>query len=202
MRANQRLITKNSRYYNLFNRSKIASSSFQRKLFEIALLKLLQLRPLTSPVFNTSFPSLWYFFFILLNINCFLNKQKFTKKSFAISFEVFDNRFEHLYLKARWPRFVILTPPKYRCCVPSKKWIKFVVSANSFLSNQNNFGRKERRNLPGPFIWTLRSPISFTRISVTATCTALYYEGLLKSRTNFARAFACISTRYFSSENK
>ena len=67
--------------------------------------------------------SLWYFFFILLNINCFLNEQKFTKKSFAISFEVFDNRFEHLYLKARWPRFVILTPPKYRCCVPSKKWI-------------------------------------------------------------------------------
>ena len=136
--------------------------------------------------------SLWYFFFILLNINCFLNEQKFTKKSFAISFEVFGNRFEHLYLKVRWPRFVILTPPKYLCCAPSKKWIKFVVSANSFLSNQNNFGRKERRNLPGPFIWTLRSPISFTRISVTATCAALYYEGLLKSRTNFARLSICL----------
>ena len=124
------------------------------------------------------------------------------KNIFGISFEAFGNRFEHLYLKVRWPHFVISTPSKYRCCAPSKKWIKFVVSANSFLSNQNNFGRNERRNFQGPFIWKLRSPLSFTRILETATCAALYYEGLSKSRTNFARAFACISTRYFSSENK
>ena len=146
--------------------------------------------------------SLWYFFFILLNINCFLNKQKVTKKSFAISFEAFGNRFEHLYLKARWPHFVILTPPKYRCCGPSKKWIKFVVSATSFLSNQYNFGTKERGNWQGPFIWTLRSPLSSACILAIATCTALYYEGLSKSWTNFAWTFAYISTCYFSFENK
>ena len=148
--------------------------------------------------------SIWYFFFILLNINCFLSKQKFTKKSFAISFEAFGNRFEHLYLKARWPHFVTLTPPKYRCCAPSKKWIKFVVSANSFLSNQYNFGTKERRNLQGPCIWKLRSPLSFACILLTATCTALYYADfqnhgqiLLEHLLTFL-----LTPCYFSSENK
>ena len=26
----------------------------------------------------------------------------------------------HLYLKVRWPHFVILTPPKFRCCTRGK----------------------------------------------------------------------------------
>ena len=43
------------------------------------------------------------------------------QKSLAIHFEAFGNRFVQLYLKARWPHFVILTPSKFRCCTPSKK---------------------------------------------------------------------------------
>ena len=59
-----------------------------------------------------------------------------------------------------------------RLYTQKKNWMKFVVSPNSFLGHQHKFGRKERRNLPGPFIWTLRSPLRFPCISVTATCKA------------------------------
>ena len=93
---------------------------------------------------------------------------------------------------------MILTPSKSRCCTPRKKWIKFVVSANPFLSSQYIFGGKERRNLLSPFIWTLRSPYLQWILPRVRPCN----EGLSKTWTNFAWAFAYISTRNFSSENK
>ena len=119
MSANQRLSAINFRYSNLLMEAN--NEQFTKKIVRNCPINTLT----TTASYNSRLQhfslSIWYFFFILLNINCFLNKQKFMQRSFAIYFEAFGNRFVHYYLKVRWPHFVILTPSKFRCCTPSKK---------------------------------------------------------------------------------
>ena len=85
------------------------------------------------------------------------------EKSFAIYFEAFRHGFGPYLFKGVVASFCdIISRQNLAVVHRKKKLINFVVSANSGLGNIK-FGKKERRNLPGPFIWTLRSPPSFAK---------------------------------------
>ena len=135
----------NLRYPNMFHRNQYRVVVYKKSCSKLPYQDFDNHGPSYFPS-STFIWIRWFFFFILLHIN-FCLKDRNARKHLMQTSRLSVIAQVHLYLKVRWPHFVMLTPSKSRCCTPREN--EFAVFVNSFLGHQYELWRIPRHELLG-----------------------------------------------------